>query len=353
MTSVPDRANRSTTPLDVPANGQTPSAPSRAVAKPGDVFIFDDGAQVDPLVGSGSEILAARGEPTEIVAPTGVGKTTVMIALESAMLGISKPDFLGYPVAQVDKILYLALDRPKQIARAHRRCYGEEHRDILHDRLLVWDQPLPFNPNTEPEQYGPWLQSLGVNVVFEDSLKDMFKALNKDEGGWNVNAAHQSAVVAGVDVMAAHHQRKAQAENRKPTAIDDVYGSGWITAGAGSVILLWGKPGDPVVELSHLKQPASEIGPLTVAIDHERGTFSLVEGTDLLAIVRASTGITAADAAKRLYATTTPSRAEGERARRKLDALVQRGHVHAPDAGFVRGSVRAPRRYFPVEARLV
>jgi len=35
----------------------------------------------------------------------------------------------------------------------------------------------------------------------------------------------------------------------------------WLTSGAGSVILLNGQPGDPVVSLHPLKQPAAEVGP--------------------------------------------------------------------------------------------
>ncbi len=33
-------------------------------------------------------------------------------------------------------------------------------------------------------------------------------------------------------------------------------GSTWLTSGLGSVIVLDGEPGDPTVELRHLKQPA-------------------------------------------------------------------------------------------------
>jgi hypothetical protein len=36
----------------------------------------------------------------------------------------------------------------------------------------------------------------------------------------------------------------------------------WLTSGAGSVILLNGQPGDPIVSLHHLKQPAAAVGPL-------------------------------------------------------------------------------------------
>jgi hypothetical protein len=47
---------------------------------------------------------------------------------------------------------------------------------------------------------------------------------------------------------------------RKPTP-DDVYGSTWLTAGTGSVILLHGEPGDPIVSMHHLKKPVAEGGP--------------------------------------------------------------------------------------------
>jgi hypothetical protein len=47
---------------------------------------------------------------------------------------------------------------------------------------------------------------------------------------------------------------------RKPTP-DDVYGSTWLTAGTGSVILLNGEPGDPIVIMHHLKKPVAEGGP--------------------------------------------------------------------------------------------
>src|SRR5688500_9512898 len=42
-------------------------------------------------------------------------------------------------------------------------------------------------------------------------------------------------------------------------------------AGAGSVILLWGEPGGALVDLTHLKQPAGDVGPLRVFHDHATG----------------------------------------------------------------------------------
>ena len=62
-------------------------------------------------------------------------------------------------------------------------------------------------------------------------------------------------VASEIEVVVSHHQRKATGYNKKPTTLADVYGSTWLTAGAGSVVLLWGEAGDPIVELTHLGSP--------------------------------------------------------------------------------------------------
>jgi RecA-family ATPase len=52
-----------------------------------------------------------------------------------------------------------------------------------------------------------------------------------------------------------HHQRKAQATNKKPTDLSDVYGSHYITARATSVYCLW--PEGPDIEVTCLKRRLS------------------------------------------------------------------------------------------------
>ena len=90
----------------------------------------------------------------------------------------------------------------------------------------------------------------------------MAAPLSNDDVGSAVNRAIAGVIAQEIEFAGNHHQRKATSENKKPTSLNDVFGSVWITAGAGSVILLWGEAGDPIVELTHLKQPADEVGPL-------------------------------------------------------------------------------------------
>jgi hypothetical protein len=87
--------------------------------------IFDTPAIPTALWGSGSEVLAAIGEPTLVYSATGIGKTTLAQRIVLASIGIGPADTLGYPVRQIDgRVLYIAADRPSQAKRRTRRCFS-------------------------------------------------------------------------------------------------------------------------------------------------------------------------------------------------------------------------------------
>jgi hypothetical protein len=136
----------------------------------------------------------------------------------------------------------------------------EEERAILDERLVVWKGPLEFDIGVSPERLASFLKNMGAGTVLVDSLKRCALDLVKDEVGSRVNAAYPRVLVEDIEVAVNHHQRKGQGE-RKPKSLDDVYGSGWLSAGTGSVCLLRAQAGGPVVEFKHLKQPASPIRP--------------------------------------------------------------------------------------------
>lgn len=340
-----EAAIRSAFGLDLP-----PSIASaqRLRSTDGATFVLDAPETVPAIWGSGQEVLWAEGESLLIVAPQGVGKTTLGGQLAFKRHGIGDPELLGFPVAMDPKrVLYLALDRPHQVRRSFRRMVTEADRHGL-SYFAVWSGPLPFDAADDPDAFPEFVSSFGAGTVFIDSLKDAAVGLSDDTVGSRVNLAIQRTIAAGIDVVALHHQRKATSDNKRPTTLADVYGSTWLTAGAGSVVLLWGKPGDPIVELRHLKQPAAEVGPLTVLHDHISGTSTVHEPVDLLELVRTalSGGLTVKEAAMRLYGTGEPDPNEVEKARRKLDHLARRGLAAKVDAG--NGEVV---RYRPVELR--
>jgi replicative DNA helicase len=158
----------------------------------------------------------------------------------------------------------------------------------------------------------------------------------------------QLVIASGVEVIALHHPRKSSTDNKRPHTLDDVYGSTWLVGGAGSVVSLWGKPGDPIIEFRHLKQPCAEVGPLTLIHDHDRGTTRVHEPADLFSLVRAALdgGLTVRSAACHLYGTSDPDRNQMEKVRRKLDRLARDGRTVR-----VGGSRTEATLYRPIEKR--
>lgn len=305
--------------------------------------------------GDGDAVLAASGEPTLIVGPDGVGKTTLLQRFAMARVGVGH-ELLGLPVAEADeRVLYVAADRPKQGARSLWRMVksleGADHAR-LKERLLVWRGPLAFDVVNEPERLSAWARSLGASDVILDSLGMLVPSLTKDEVGSAVAQCFSHTVADGIELVVNMHPRKANAENAKPSKLEDVYGSRWITAACGSVVSLWGNAGDPVIDLRHLKQPAAEVGPFSIEIDHDTGTVTVAQGSDLLSMLRSvPLGLSAQEAAVHMSGASEPARVK--QARRKLERLVARGHAFKREGEAIHGAVRDPDRYFatPMEGQ--
>lgn len=315
----------------------------------GAAFVLDESAELEPLWGTGEEVLWARGESLLLCGPTGVGKTTLATQLVKGLLGLSN-SVLGLPVTPADRpVLYLALDRPKQARRAMRRLFSENDRGVLEDRLRVWEGPLSQDLGKSPSCLVQGALRVGVGVVVIDSLKDAAVRLAEDEPGGNLNRAIQLCLAEGIEVMGLHHQRKGQ-NGSKPTKLEDVYGSTWITAGAGSVLLLWGAAGDPVVEMSHLKQPAAPVGPLKIEHDHHAGISTVLRGqVDVLVMLRnAPGGLTATDVARTMFSKDAPTDNERKKAQRHLDRLVRENLAHREDWKRHPGTGNTPAKYHAV-----
>lgn len=316
-------------------------------------WLLDVPAQPEAVWGNGPDVLWARGEPFLLTGPPGVGKTTLTGQLVHARLGLSN-EVLGWPVEpDHGRILYLASDRPEQIRRALARSFTGDDRTWLDDHLRIWRGPPPQDLARDTAALVRLAHQAGATTVILDSLKDMAIGLSDDEVGAGLNQAMQLAVADGIDVLALHHQRKGT-DNKRPKTLEDLYGSTWIAAGAGSIVLLWGAAGDLIVELHHLKQPSSDVGPLKIEHDHVQGRSTIHRGFDIHAYLQhnASTqGVTATDVARAWLEKDKPTDNERKKAQRRLDQLVRQGQAHRVDPGASRTAdgTQAPGRYFAID----
>ena len=344
-------------PPDTPLNGHKAEKESSQHPEPlrlvdGASFILDIPAGVPALWGENENVLWPQGEPFLVCGPAGVGKTTLVQQLVLASVGVLDPELLGYPVTPAERVLYLAMDRPAQASRSFARMVGEEHRQALGERLVVWKGPLDFSVQRNPEGIFEKARAAGASVVVIDSVKDLVAELEKSEPAAKVNAAMQMCVAADIEVVGIHHQRKQQTGAGKPTSLSDVYGSTWLTAGAGSVVLMWGDPGEPIVELSHLKQPVADVGPLHVLHDHINGRTTTERGFNLLTYMRMrGKGVSAQDVATARFGKADPNRSQVEKARRQLESLTKRGLAHKTEGSHVPGTAEIPAAYHLVDLR--
>lgn len=318
-----------------------------ARSRSGGAYILSQPEVMPAIWGRGDEVLWAEGEPLIICAPPGVGKTTVAGQVVWGSLGLV-PEVLGLPVKPVTegKVLYLACDRPRQIGRAFARLATPEQRETLDEHLVVWEGPPPFDFATHPETLLRLAAANGCTRIFIDSLKDVALNLSEDAAGSGYNRSVQRVVAEGIDVCTLHHQRKGS-NGEKPKRLEDVYGSTWITSGAGSVVLLWGTAGDAVVEMIHLKQPAAVVGPWKVEHDHYAGTSQVTHGFDLLAYLGnvGLFGATVLEAARAKTSKAKPTENEQAQVRASFARLVASGKVVKEGEGTGGASGTPARRY--------
>jgi len=290
-------------------------------------FVTKTGADKEPLWGTREQTAWAPGESLMIVGPPGVGKTSIAHQVVLARIGINQTA-LGMPVAPAERVLYLALDRPMQIARAMARTITPAHEALMRERLAVWEGPLPATLDREPDLLAELAATHRADTIIIDSLKDAISTMVDDALAVAYNNARSRALREGVQIMDLHHQRKSGQEatrGQRPN-LDRVYGSTWLTSGVGSVLFVNGEAGDPAVTIHHLKTVTGEVGPLAVIHDHVRGTSHVENTLEPITILRnAPTSLTVKDLASIMTGETNPSRGAVEKARRNLKNLVDSG----------------------------
>lgn len=305
----------------------------------GHSWLFEKGDDTAAIWGEGDQVLWSAGEALLLTGAIGGGKTTVAQNLLLRRAGVLEDDLLGHPVhaATSGCVLYLAIDRPQQARRSMRRMVTEpEHGDLLRRRLKVVTAPYPVDLRRDPEELVTLARGVGAHTVFIDSLKDLLPGLKEDEGGTTLTRSIAHCLAAEIEVVGLHHARKQSAKT-----LADVYGSTWITAGAGSVLLLDGEAvsGEPV-SMKQVKQPFGRVAPMKIVFEMSTGAVhTTTAGSDnrdlareLVAYAQTTATFSVRDAAHHINGTT--DRAGREKTRRALDQLVRSGQLHhGPRAG--------------------
>lgn len=309
----------------------------------------------EPLWGSPDVPLWLPGESLTLVGPPSVGKSTLAHMIMWGALGLV-PDVLGFPVESMTDggILYLAMDRPKQIKRAMARFVRsnsdrrEEITAVLRDRLTIWEGPLPGDITADKRLLISMCERFGRTRIVVDSIKDVLPNASDEARAGGYNIARQEALAEGLEWVELHHNRKNGAENKEPNTLDDVYGSRWITAGAGSVLSLYGQPGDIVLRLTHLKPLGEPIFPTWVQIERHSGLVSIHEQVTLWDVLKSAGqyGTTADETARQLHGiegNRKPSKSQIQNVRNKINRLIEAGKVESFEV------MNSPLRYRLVE----
>jgi hypothetical protein len=229
--------------------GQLELAPVSLLSGPwgGPYQSFDDvlaesQAKIPTIWGPPESPLWSKGESLMLAGDVGVGKSTLAEELVVARLG-KLDTVLGYPVeTDGGRVLYIAADRPKQILRGLNRTIGGGV-DGVGNMLVFRAGPLPVGIDLGDPACTEWLleqaRAMGATTVVVDSIKDTFREQSDEGSAGAYNIARQRVVSNGVELIEIHHTRKTSTQGHGDrSGLDAVYGSRWLTAGAGSVLTL-------------------------------------------------------------------------------------------------------------------
>lgn len=214
----------------------------------------------------------AENQGTIIAGPPGTGKSTIALQVILRRVGLLQGPVLGLPVT-VDKrpVMYLALDRADQIRQSARRMIPDDISDEENARLLIIDA-LPLGVDLrEVSTFIGWLKARHATCVVVDSAKDLGFDLNDSAEGQAFNFMVQATLRAGIQILVTHHSRKTPRGDRKPLTLNDLHGSQWVAAGAGSVLMLDGEAGPQPKRLFHVKPLSVPMSPLAIELNHETG----------------------------------------------------------------------------------
>jgi len=317
-----------------------------------DEMLAESQAKIPTIWGPPESPLWSKGESLMLAGDVGVGKSTLAEELVVARLG-RLDTVLGYPVeTDGGRVLYIAADRPKQILRGLNRTIGGGV-DGVGNMLVFRAGPLPVGIDLGDPTCTEWLLeqalAMGATTVVVDSIKDTFREQSDEGSAGAYNIARQRVVSNGVELIEIHHTRKTSTQGHGDrSGLDAVYGSRWLTAGAGSVLtLVHAKPaGDhedsteessPVL-LRQVKAITEPHDKMRLTLDRDAGRLvpasepESLSSAILSALFFGGAPMTVAAVCEHLFP-EGPTPAEVARVRRALQRLAGQGKVNRAGRG--------------------
>lgn len=233
-----------------------------------------------------------------IIGKEGVGKST--FSLRAAMaLALGLPDFLGWRIVTQQKTLFISLEMQhgelKQFLED--MSVPEEQGNILQEWFHIWPIGHAYPLDTPDQQLEllKYIDMHKIELIIIDSLGlSMYGSVSDDNDVKRLNSFLNEDVrkARKCSYMFIHHARKMGAsDERRPSDLDDSFGSRYITANAQTVIFISQRRGSPKLSVRFLKTRMMK-GPKDFEIERtpDRG-FKLANGTsssDAISLDRAT-----------------------------------------------------------------
>ena len=303
------------------------SEPPRELTRAVDGATFVDGVpdHVPALWGDSNEVLWAQGEPLMLVGPRASARRRSCSSSPSPA-SASAPSYSASRSRRTGRVLYVAADRPTQAASSLRRMVDAD--DHEHSFATGSSSGKGRSRSTLADAQRGLVEladELGdVATSSIDSLKDV--AARPREGRDREPRQHRlpgARRVRTASSLVIHHQRKEQKGGAKPQAARRRLRITLAHRRHGLRLLLWGEPGDLVVELRHLKQPVrggrSARRSSTTTLPADQPSTSAPTSRPSSRWPRPGSPSTTPRSASSRH---NPSKNEIEKARRKLETLI-------------------------------
>lgn len=198
-----------------------------------------------------------------LTGPAGVGKTQWSLRW-AINLALGK-EFLGTPVTRPMKVVFFSLEMGgaalKYFLEQMASTLSEEDVSKLEENFIILPlgESLYLDGSDDQKFFEETIKEHKPEIAFVDSLGSSTSGeLGESTVKLIMDFNDRIRQTYNVATWFVHHNRKAQADNRKPNKMSDVYGGQYIVNRATTVLCLW--PDVRGIEVIELKKRLSELG---------------------------------------------------------------------------------------------